>query len=339
MRDQPTNAPPPEIEDLARRRSAARHAGDFATADRLRDEITSAGWRVIDQGAGHRLELLHPPDLEIDGVTLYGASATVPPRFAEPDSTSATVVLVAGDDELALERSLAALAEPPSGGRLVVVVADAPAPEVEASLRAAERASGAVAGDVEVLRMATRLGLAAAWNSGVRRAVGSTIVLTGRDVVLDADPLPLAVAALSDPAVAVVGRTGLVSADLRRWQPTDGPAVDAVDSDCLAFRRSDALRRGPLDERFGTDRLLSIWWSLVLRDEGADLPARAALVVDLPVERPGTPPPEADDAGTSPPDRQARRDLYRILDRFGRRYDLLQDPIKPRSDRATGRSR
>ena len=49
--------PPPELEALAAEREAARAARDFATADRLRDELHAAGWEVRDSPDGPRL---HP---------------------------------------------------------------------------------------------------------------------------------------------------------------------------------------------------------------------------------------------------------------------------------------
>jgi cysteinyl-tRNA synthetase len=39
---------PAELEELARKRQAARATQDFAEADRLRDEIATAGWEVRD---------------------------------------------------------------------------------------------------------------------------------------------------------------------------------------------------------------------------------------------------------------------------------------------------
>ena len=39
---------PDELEEMARRRQAARATGDFVEADRLRDEIAAAGWEVRD---------------------------------------------------------------------------------------------------------------------------------------------------------------------------------------------------------------------------------------------------------------------------------------------------
>ncbi|HEU4658321.1 MAG TPA: cysteine--tRNA ligase [Capillimicrobium sp.] len=46
---------PDEVVELARQRSAARAARDFAEADRLRDEIAAAGWAVRDTADGFEL--------------------------------------------------------------------------------------------------------------------------------------------------------------------------------------------------------------------------------------------------------------------------------------------
>ena len=46
---------PAELHELARRRQEARAARDFATADRLRAELESAGWDVRDDPGGYRL--------------------------------------------------------------------------------------------------------------------------------------------------------------------------------------------------------------------------------------------------------------------------------------------
>ncbi|HEX5799392.1 MAG TPA: cysteine--tRNA ligase [Gaiellaceae bacterium] len=46
---------PAELHELARRRQEARAARDFATADRLRAEIETAGWDVRDDPGGYRL--------------------------------------------------------------------------------------------------------------------------------------------------------------------------------------------------------------------------------------------------------------------------------------------
>ncbi|HST24780.1 MAG TPA: cysteine--tRNA ligase, partial [Gaiellaceae bacterium] len=46
---------PPEVEELARQRQAARAAGDYAESDRLRAEVEALGWEVRDGAAGFEL--------------------------------------------------------------------------------------------------------------------------------------------------------------------------------------------------------------------------------------------------------------------------------------------
>ncbi len=53
-----TEDAPEEIQKLAEQRQQARKSKDFATADRLRDEITAQGWQVKDTKDGWELEKL-----------------------------------------------------------------------------------------------------------------------------------------------------------------------------------------------------------------------------------------------------------------------------------------
>ena len=48
--------PPEEIRRLAEERWAAKREKDFATADRLRDEVAAAGWRIKDTPDGYEIE-------------------------------------------------------------------------------------------------------------------------------------------------------------------------------------------------------------------------------------------------------------------------------------------
>jgi len=140
--------------------------------------------------------------------------------------------------------------------------------------------------------------------------------------------------------------------------PAAGIDPTALEGAWLAFRRSDYAVLGPLDERFVTPAWLDVWWTLRLRagaepagledveTEEADaaesgveesspspeqatseamaggdsgevelLAPRRAVRVELPLERVET---------AWPPERVRlnRRNMYRVLDRFGWRDDL-----------------
>ena len=303
---------PEEVLTAAHERSKARAARDWATADRLRGEIEAAGWTVVDRGTDFALSPSAPPDVEEGSRIRYGASKNVPSRFEERDVGVATVVLIATDWPADIERALSALRATSPGDTSIVVVADDPS----------EGRSGAL--DVEgidVVWTSERLGHGAATNIGIRRASGPIVMLMDASVEPTGDVVTPLVRALDDPTVAVAGGWGLTSSDLRTFSDAPAGDVDAVEGYLMAFRRSDAAERGPLDERFRFYRNLDIWWSLVLRDQGEGSPPRRAVAVEVPATRhehrgwAGL--PEEERA------RQSKRNFYRIIDRFGSRRDLL----------------
>ncbi len=314
--------PPAEIVDLARERAAARAAHDWPRADALRAGIEAAGWKVVDAGTAFRLERAAPPTIEAGAIVRYGAAAAVPSVLDEPPTARFTVELVADDWPDDLGRMLAGLRAHAPAGTQVVIVANAPSPDQEARLAPGAPDLAPVAGAApEVVWTSGRLGHAAARNVGLRRAAGAIVVLADTSIEPTGDPLtPLAIA-LADPAVAVAGAFGLVSADLRRFEEDAGPDVDAIELRWLAFRRADDAALGPLDEKFAFDRYLDVWWSLVLRAGADDSAPRAARRLDLPLVR------HAHRGWTSLPeaarDRLSKRDFYRVLDRFRDRPDLL----------------
>ena len=301
---------PAAVEDAARRRSEARAASDWETADRLRAEIEAAGWRVVDAGLDYRLRRASPPSVEVAGEIRYGRSGDVPSRLGEPSIGLATIIFLASTDA-ENRRSLVALDDAMPAGVDVVVVADA----VDV---------GAITNH-EVVRTTAPLGRGAALNIGVRRARAEIVIAMESSVFPSGDVVTPLVEALRDPSVAVAGPVGLVSSDLRLFEevvPDSEPLdVTAIQGELMAFRRADATARGPIDEAFRFPRYLDVWLSLVLRDEGQGRPARRAVAVPgLAVER-GEP---AARRSTPVADRERRskRNFYRLLDRFRTRLDL-----------------
>ncbi|HET8784209.1 MAG TPA: glycosyltransferase [Candidatus Limnocylindrales bacterium] len=307
---------PEAVLSAAHDRSKARAERDWATADRLRAEIEAAGWTIVDRGTDFALSPSTPPDIDEGSRVRYGAPLNVPARFDEPAVGLASVVLVATDWPADVERALRALRATSPEGTRIVVVADAPSEEQEAAL---DEVSG---DDVEIVWTSERLGYGAALNIGIRRAGAPIILLMDTSVEPTGDVITPLVGGLDDPTIAVAGAWGITSGDLRTFEDAPAGDVDAVEGYLLAFRRSDAAERGPLDERFRFYRNLDIWWSLVLRDEGEGAePRRAVRVPDIPATR-------HDHRGwESLPEeertRQSKRNFYRILDRFGPRRDLL----------------
>ncbi len=305
---------PHDIRLLADERARARRARDWPTADRIKAELAAAGWRVVDAGTLYSLEPLPPPLVEVDGELRYGTSEAVPSRLDEAASAPATVVLVADDAAGLLPGAVAAVRTWSPGAQLVVV-ANAPSDAVAAEV-------AGLPGEVEVVRLARRLGAAAARNAGVRRASGAVVVLLDPRVEVGGDAVGALAAALDDASVGVAGLRGLATEDLVHFEPVPAGATRAVAVDglALAFWRADYLARGPLDEHFTLDAYLDAWWSLVLRDAagdaGTDAEPRSAAVVGAPYTLRAADRPAADD-------RLAKRHRYRFLRSFATRRDLL----------------
>jgi cysteinyl-tRNA synthetase len=304
---------PEEVLSAAHARSAARAARDWAEADRIRAEIEAAGWKVVDRGTDFALEPARPPTIDDGDGVRYGASVDVPARFEEAPVGLATAVLIATDWPRDLERTLAGLRAHIPEGTSVVVVADAPSEAQEKRLSTKGEAE-------EIVRTSQRLGTAAALNAGIRRAIGPVVIVIDTSVEPTGDIVTPLVRALDDPTIGVAGGFGIVSGDLRTFEAAPTGDVTAVEGYAMAFRRADAVARGPLDERFRYYRNLDIWWSLVLRDEGDEAAPRRAVSVALPVKRhehrDWTETPEPERA------RLSKRNFYRIIDRFGPRRDL-----------------
>jgi hypothetical protein len=314
---------PEAILDAAHARARARELRDWPEADRLRGEIEGAGWKIVDRGTDFALTPAQAPDVEEAGRVRYGSSASVPSRLDAASVGVASVVLVATDWPADLERALSGLRDHAPDGLHVVVVANAPSDEQAAILDRLEATDPGGPGiATEVVWTSGRLGHAAALNAGIRRAAATIVIILDSSVEPIGDVVSLAVRALDDSDVAVVGPWGMVSADLRHFDEAETGDVDAIAGYFIAFRRADYAERGPLDEAFRFYRNLDIWWSLVLRDGGeGETPRRAVAVADVPARRHdhreylGLPAEERE--------RLSKRNFYRLLDRFRDRRDLL----------------
>jgi cysteinyl-tRNA synthetase len=162
------------------------------------------------------------------------------------------------------------------------------------------------------------LGFAAAVNAGIEAAAGDVIVLFDPGVEVTGDVISALLLALADPGVAVAGPFGVRGkGTLKEFAASEGPEVDAIEGYCIAFRRADALAAGGFDPKFRFYRIADVEFSFRLRDRGG----RAIVVPGLPIERhehrlwESTEPAERE--------RLSKRNMYRFLDRWRDREDLL----------------
>jgi GT2 family glycosyltransferase len=193
------------------------------------------------------------------------------------------------------------------------VVIDASGSEAIASwlaTRAAER--------LRVMTVDPAAGFAAAANAAIEGAAGEVCVLFDTSIELTGDAITPLMAALDDAAVVVAGPFGLrAEAGMKEFKEASDRDADAIEGYCMAFRRADALAAGGMDPKFRFYRIADIDLSFRLRDHGG----RAVVVNGLPLVRhehrvwESTPEAERD--------RLSRRNLYRFLDRWRFRTDLL----------------
>ena len=294
---------PEEVRALARERQEARARKDFERADELRDRIAERGFAVVDGPEGSTLEPLPAPE---------------PPRRLHPRDVESVLdqpttcdvsvhwVVEGWPEDVA--RALAGFRANEGGRDIQYVVADV------------TETDPAVYGEgIEVIAMEASAGWAAVRNAGLKRSRGRIVLAMDGSVEPVGDVLAPVEEALADETVGVCGPFGIVTRDLRQFDESPGPEVDAIEGYLMAFRR-DVLRDvGLFDEKFKWYRTADIECSFRVKDAGL-----RALVVDVPVVKHEhrmwfeTPPAERA--------KWSKRNYYRFLERFRGRYDLLVEP-------------
>ena len=260
------------------------------------------------------------------------------------------VVIVANDPSLAQAEAL--LPDSPDRSPIGGVV-----PEV---LRTSTRLGYAAALNIAMRRVSGELVLLAdgtAWPTAdaitpLAAALGDpAVAAAGGFGLRAAEEGPLRPNALS--RAADEARDGGEAAAGETSGDTTSGGIAALEAGWLAFRRSDYVELGPFDEHFVTPSWLDVWWTLRLRcgadpdfeetpwnEHTEDAPAPEAAFEAGAVQTPAAVEPDAAlpaprkaaaiglpllrDAGSWPPDRSRlnRRNMYRVLDRFGWRDDL-----------------
>jgi GT2 family glycosyltransferase len=148
------------------------------------------------------------------------------------------------------------------------------------------------------------------------------VVVLGNHIEVTGDIFTPIEQALRDPEVGLVGGWGVRSGDLRNFESSTGPEVDAVEAYLLAFRRAEIDRVGLFDEKFRFYRHIDLEFSLRFSDRGMKN-------IVVPEIRANTREHEHRLWYHTPPDereRKSKRNFYRFLHRWGDRRDLLLEP-------------
>lgn len=300
-----TPEPPVEVVALAEERAEARSSKDFAAADELREAIAAAGWTVADEPDG---TFALTPSESAEPVNTQPehrlAAATVASVLDEPPTHDATIAWVCEGWPDDIDRALGGFRVAAGSRSLQFTVADVTG-------EPADRWGS----DVEVIPLEEGTGWAAARNAGLRRSRGRVVLVMDGSIEPVGDAVEPMVAALEDPSVGVCGPFGIVTHDLREFEPTSGPECDAVEGYLMAFRRDLLQEVGSFDEKFRWYRTADIEWSFRVADAGY-----RRLVVEAPVTK-----HEHRMWFETPPQERAtwsKRNYYRFLDRFRGREDL-----------------
>jgi hypothetical protein len=302
---------PAAVARLAEERAAARATRDFGAADQLRDRIAEAGWTVVDEPDGYRLEPVESEGMEPPARRRASEVGSI--LEGDPDM-DATVHWVCEGWHEDIERAIAAFRANEGGRSVQYVVADV-----------TDRDPASWGDGVDVVWLEGGTGWGAARNAGLKRTRGRTVLVVDGSVEPAGDVFGPLESALDDPAVGVCGPFGIVTHDLRQFDEARTGDVDAIEGYLMALRRETLLAAGLFDEKFRWYRTADIEFSFRVKDLG-----RRAAVVDVPVAK-----HEHRMWFETPPEQRAKwskKNFYRFLDRFRDRWDLLVDPL-PEAER------
>jgi cysteinyl-tRNA synthetase len=292
--------PPPEIRRLAQERDRARRAKDFAAADALRDRLREAGYDVEDSPAGSTLIRRNLEDRPT-----VRRPEDVPSVLGELPAADVSVQwLVEGwaHDVTRGIRSFRLHHGHRSTQHVVIDASGGPTSTWDP--------------EVEVVTLDPGAGWASGRNAGLRRSGGRVVVLADGSVEATADAVGPLVAALEDLSVGLTGPFGLVTRDLRQFEPSSGPDVDALEGHLIAFRRELLSRGVAFDPAFTFYRNADLDFSFQVKALGLRV-----TVTPVPVVRhehrvwEATPPEERE--------RLSRRNFGRFLRHWRDRWDLL----------------
>lgn len=284
-----------EAERLLRERVRFRLNKEFDEADAIRERLHAGGWDVVDSAGGSQLQALKAP-----------------PSAERPTARAVTLLAVVQGWKPDAERWLLSVFTYCKADFEALIVDNSGDTRIAAWLesRAAER--------FRFIALDPPLGFASAVNAGIDAAAGDVCVLFDPSIELTGDAVTPLIEALRDPAVAVAGPYGLRGqGTLKEFERSAGPEVDAIEGYCMAFRRTDAKAVEGFDPSFRFYRIADIEFSFRLRDRGG----KAIAVPDLPLEKHDHQVWEATDPKER--NRLSKRNMYRFLDRWGERADLL----------------
>ncbi|MDE3229172.1 MAG: glycosyltransferase, partial [Chloroflexota bacterium] len=274
---------PEAVIALARQRQTLRAAGDCAQADALRERILDAGYRIEDS---RETPLNWRLIARGDDEEYISSSGDTPNHLREPSRYAFSVNLIAHNNYDDLRRCVASVARHAAGNGIELVIVDNGSTDATLGyLREVAHAGTAEGLPARVYFADHDMGFAAARNAQFHASEGAIVVQIDTSIELAGDIWGLIAALLAERTVGLVGPYGLVTDDLKEFQESVGPDVDAIEGYLMAFRRDELLEVGPADEKFRFYRLMDIDYSFEFKKAGYRVVAStemAALVVKHP---------------------------------------------------------
>jgi cysteinyl-tRNA synthetase len=231
----------------------------------------------------------------------------LPDRLGDPDACDVSFVVLFDGWLGDVERFHASVAGHVSGTWEIVVV-DNPVDDVASQhLATLDRTLH--------LPLKERVGFGAGRNIGLRQATGRIVCIVDTSIELTGDVLAPLDRTLSDAAVGVVGRWGVVTDNGFDFTESVGPDVEGVEGYLMALRRADLPRVGLFDPKFRFYRNADLDFTYKVRDAGF----RSIVDPSLSVVR------HEHRAWTNTPDRDelSRKNFFRFRDHWGDRSDLF----------------
>ncbi len=302
---------PAEILALSHERDILRRKGQYDRADILKQKIEDAGFAVKDNPHGAHLVIL--PGVEVDG-ELYRMARQLPSFLDEADLCTFSVNIMAHNSIDQTRRCVESVLRFAGEHSLEIILVDNASQDGMDLWAESLRQRDA---RVHVLHTTRKMGTAEARNISLRQSRGRYILLLDTNLEVTGDIFTPLAQTLSNSSIGLTGLRGLRTNDLRHFEESQEPEVEAVDGTCIAFRRKLLRQAGLFDDRYRVPTYMDIDFSFAIRDNGV----QAVLTPDLPLtNHPATP------NTTLSPSEQARlnkRNFYRFLEKWGDRDDLL----------------
>jgi cysteinyl-tRNA synthetase len=261
---------PAEVAELVQTREEKRALRQYAEADQLRQQIEQDGYNVRDTGQGP-LVVVRPPEQDF---TVISRSSGAPNNVEQPDRYQFSVNLLAQNSRDDLERAIKSISRYAGGRSIEIVLIDnGSTDDTLAYLQqvAREGVKDAQTGQplgLQVLFADHNMGFAAGRNATFQASLGRYVVMLDTSIELTGDIWIALEQALEDKSVGLVGPYGLVTTDLREFQESAGPEVDAIEGYMLAFRRELLKEVFPIDEKFRFYRLMDVYLSFFFKTGG-----------------------------------------------------------------------